>query len=67
MPTKNLIRDSNSSELGTDKSKKKDGETEKPKGGIEVTHGNAPLLTVKYLELVLIELRKLTLHMENNG
>jgi hypothetical protein len=62
MVNNRLVRDSNSAKLGGKKNTTKKNQNEgKP---IEVTHTNAPLLTVKYLELLLIELRKLTAKLE---
>jgi len=55
--TNRMVRDSNHKKLEPKKPKSK-GSNKLPEGSIEVTHTNAPLLTVKYLELVLKELRK---------
>ena len=57
---KRPVRDNNSATL---KQKSKVNTAKKSNNKAEpivVTHTNAPLLTVKYLELILIELRKLT-------
>ena len=56
-----LVRDSNSAKIGKKNTTKKSDDKGKP---IEVTHTNAPLLTAKYQELILIELRKLNKHFE---
>lgn len=60
----NRVRNVNQATLGPNKAKKKT-EDVKP---IEVSHGNAPLLTVKFLELILKELRSLNQKLEKvNG
>lgn len=61
------VRDNDSTELGgNDNSVKKSKSTGEPI--IEVTHTNAPLLTVKYLELCYLELVKLNKRFEDaNG
>jgi hypothetical protein len=70
MPNNRLVRDTNSAKLGGNKrtTKKSDAKGQNEKAANEqrtqVTHGNAPILTVKFLELLLLEQRKTNAHIE---
>ena len=63
MSNNRMVRDSNHKKLAPKKPKSK-VPNKVPEGAIAVNHGNAPLLTAKYLELILLELRELTKKLE---
>lgn len=64
MVTTKQVRENNSATLaGKDNTIKKSKSTGEPI--IEVNHTNAPLLTVKYLELCYLELVKLNKRLED--
>ena len=62
MPNR-TVRNTNHNRLGSKNSKKK-----VPEDNIQVDHGNAPILTVKFLDLIYKELKKHTAILEQvNG
>ena len=69
MSNNRLVRDNNSARIpGKKRTTKKSNDVvskvAEKISPIEVTHGNAPLLTVKYLELILKEIKLLTAKLE---
>jgi hypothetical protein len=64
MPKKKSVHKPQANYLSSEPPKASAEEAPKPSGQVELNHGNAPLLTAKFLELILLEIRKITAKLE---